>query len=102
MPRECIPQHELVWLYAKPQQSAPYNRCRRFGKPVWTFLRFAGAPRINVGEEIIGIHADLLASPKQDPLRSHGDSAEVTTAITNGFANNHELGFAKAFLQLST
>src|SRR5206468_7165418 len=101
MPRKCIPQHELVWLWAKVQERAPYDCCRRFGKSVRTFLRFAGTPRLEVGEEIVGFQPDFLAPPEQQPLRSHGDSAEMTTAITNRLADHCELYLAKPFLQIS-
>src|SRR5438128_8588720 len=101
MPRECIPQDELLWLYAKPQERAPYNRCRRFGKPVWTFLRFAGASRVNVGEEIVGFQTDFLASSEQQPLRSHGDSAKVTAAITNRLADHRDFCLSEPLLKIS-
>src|SRR5213596_2139146 len=100
MPRECIPQHELVWLYAKPQQSAPDNCCRRFGKPVWTFLRFAGAPRIDA-EEIVRFKLELFVSSEQQPLRGHWDSAEVTAAITNCFSDHCEFYLAEPLMKIS-
>src|SRR5437667_12239302 len=102
MPRECIPQDELLWLYAKPQERAPYNRCRRLGKPVWTFLRFARAPRIDAGKEGVGFHLDFLASPEQQPLRSHGDSAEVAAAIAERFADDCKSRVAKSLAEIST
>src|SRR5438094_2988232 len=101
MPRECIPQDELVWLKAKPQERAPQNRCCRFGKPVRTFLRFARAPRIEAGEHIAGFQPDCFASPEQQPLRSHGDSAEVTAAITNRFSDDCKRCCSETFLQIS-
>ena len=54
MPRERIPQDEFVWLHAKLQQCAPHNRRGRFGKPVRTFLRSAGAARPDAGNNCSG------------------------------------------------
>src|SRR5260370_32163839 len=101
MPRECIPQDELVWFQAATQQRAPYNCCRRFGKTVRTFLGFAGAPRLDAGEEIVGFQTDLLASSEQQSLRGHGDSAEVTTAITHRLADHCDVCLPNPFLQIS-
>src|SRR5438034_4511728 len=101
MPWERVPQHELVWLQAKPQKRSPNNCCRRFGKPVRTFLRFAGAPRLNVGQEIVGFHPDLIASSEQNSLRSHRYAAEVTAAVPKRFANYHELRLAEPFAKVS-
>src|SRR5437016_11159079 len=100
MPRERIPQHELVWLEAKLQKRNPYNGCCRFGKTVRTFFRFARAPRLNAGEEIVGVHRDLITSSEQNSLRSHWDSAEVTASITDRFADQCELCFCKTSLQI--
>src|SRR6266516_2879317 len=82
------------------RERTPHNRCSRLGKPVRTFLRFARAPRINVGEKIVGFQPDCFASPEQQPLRSHGDSAEVTAAITNRFADHCELCRTKPLSQI--
>src|SRR5438034_11818583 len=100
MPRECIPQHELLRLYAKPQERAAHNRCRRFGKAVWTLLGPAGAPRINVEEEIVGFQTDFLASPEQQSLRSHGDSAKATATVSERFPNYCKSCGLKSFAKI--
>src|SRR2546421_11191989 len=101
MPWECIPEDELIYLQAKPQERAPYDCCRRFGKSVCTFLRVAGAMRFDVGKEGVGFHLDFLASPEQQSLRSHRDSAKVTTAITDRFSDDCKRCCSETLLQIS-
>ena len=100
MPRECIPQDELVWLEAKPQDRAPYNRCCWFGKLVPTFLGFAGALRLQIVDNTGGLQLNFVASSEQQSLRSHRNSAKVTTAITNRLADDCDVCLANPFLQI--
>ena len=95
MPRECVPQDELIWLEPEPQKRAPYNSCCRFGKAIWTFLRFARALRL------IERRYNVWLSAEQQSLRSHRDSAEVTSAITNRFADQCQFFFSEPLLQIS-
>src|SRR5438552_4847304 len=101
MPRECIPQDEFVWLETKPHEYAPYNCCRRFGKPVRTFLRFAGATRLDVGKNLIRLDPVTLLFSKQNSFGGHRYAAEVTAAVPKGFANYHELRLAEPFAKVS-
>ena len=44
---------------------------------------------------------NLWMSAEQQSLRSHRDSAEVTSAITNRFADQYQFFFSEPFLQIS-
>src|SRR5262249_26473571 len=79
----------------EPQQCAPYNRRRRFGKAIWRFLRFARALRLVERRYKVWLFSE------QQSLRSHGDSAEVTTAITNRFPDQYQFFFSQPLLQIS-
>src|SRR6266480_4788270 len=102
MPRKCIPQDEFVWFQAALQQCAPYNCRRRFRKAIRAYLRFTRAARIEVGEEIVGFDLNFFAAAKQQPLRSHGDSAKMTATITDCLANDCELCRTNPCFEIST
>src|SRR5882724_9880236 len=94
MPGKRIPQYEFVRQHANLWQRAPDNRRRRFRKTIRTNTRFARAawldPRYNMS---------LFA--EQHAFRSHRDSAEMTAAVTESFANDYELRASQAFLHVS-
>src|SRR5215216_2653291 len=104
MPRKRIPQDEVVRQYPNFQQRAPDNRRRRFRKTLRTDTRFARAAWLDGCQNLerrspTAVVRDLAGSAlrqrrynvclfaEQHALRSHRDSAEMTTAITERFAD---------------
>jgi hypothetical protein len=101
MPRKRIPQDELVWLQAKPQERDPYNGCCRFGKTVATFSWFARTARLDAGKDLLQLDPLIFLFSEQNSFGSHRDSAEMTAAIAERFADQCEFCLAKTFSQIS-
>ena len=102
MPREPIPQDELVWLQAKPQQRAPDNRRRGFRKTIRTFLRFACAARRDARKDLLRLNSGVLLLAEQDAFGCHGDSAEMTAAVSERFANHYESRLTKPLSKINS
>src|SRR5436189_6385799 len=100
MPRECIPQDELVRQHAKLQQCAPYNRRCRLGKTVRALCSFARAARFDAGKDVFRLDAVIFLFAEQDALGSHGNSGEMTTAVPKTFTDNRECCVAKPSLEI--
>src|SRR5437867_1912494 len=81
MPRECIPQNELLCREPKLHQSFPDDCRSELGKPRPIFLRFARSLWSDVGKEIARLDPGDLLSPEQNSLRGHGNPAEMTAAV---------------------
>ena len=94
MPWKRIPQNELVRQQADLQQRAPDNRRCRFRKTIRTNTRLARATWLDARYNV-----SLFA--EQHALRSHRDSAEMTAAVTESFANDYEFRASQAFLHIS-
>src|SRR6266487_779729 len=100
MPWERIPQDELLRRESKSRQCAPDNRRRRLGKTIWTFLRFARPTRFDSRKEILRFDPRVRLSPEQNALGSHGDSAEMTAAISKRFADHCESGLFESLAKI--
>ena len=101
MPRERIPQDELLRLYFESEQCAPDDSCCRLRKSFRTIPRFTGAARLDTGKNVFGFNAVISLSPEQDSLGGHGDAAEMSAAITERFTNRDELYLAEPFSKIS-
>src|SRR6266550_4687551 len=101
MPRERIPQNELLRRQGKLQQRAPDNCRRGFGKTIAAFLRFTRAPRSDARKNFVRIDSGVFLFSEQDALGGHGNSAEMTAAVPKRFANYHESRFAEPFSKIS-
>src|SRR6266699_2075866 len=88
MPRERIPEDELLRRQPKLQQRAPDNSCRRLRKTIPAFLRVACAPRSDSQNNAFRRNASF--SSKQKPFGCHRDSAEMTTAVTKRFPDDRK------------
>src|SRR6266704_4738633 len=88
MPRERIPEDELLRRQPKLQQRAPDNSCRRLRNTIPAFLRVACAPRSDSQNNAFRRNASF--SSKQKPFGCHRDSGEMTTAVTKRFPDDRK------------
>jgi len=102
MPGERIPEHELLRLQAEPEQSAPDNSSCRLGKAIRTFFRFARAPRLDTRKNVFQLDPTTLLFSEQDSLGGHGNSAEMSAAITERLTNHNEFNLADASVKIGT
>src|SRR5438876_7655384 len=97
MPGERIPEHELLRLQAEPEQRAPDDSSCRLGKAIRTFFRFARAPRLDTRKNVFQLNPATFLFSEQDSLGGHGNSAEMTAAITERLTDYCELCVAHPF-----
>src|SRR5581483_1937190 len=101
MPRERIPEHELLRLYAKPEQRTPdHSRCR-LRKTMRALLTLACSFWLNAGKHVFRLDPSIFLFSQQDSLGGHGDSAEMAAAITERFADYHQFRFVEPFAKIS-
>src|SRR6266568_756383 len=100
MPRERIPQDELLWRDSEPQQGAPDNGGCGLGKTISTFLRFARPTRFDSRKEILSFDPGVRLSPEQNALGSHRDSAEMSAAVSKRFADHCESGLFESLAKI--
>ena len=65
MPRERIPQDELLRLYFESEQCAPDDSCCRLRKSFRTIPRFTGAARLDAGKDVFGFDAVISLFPSR-------------------------------------
>src|ERR671930_1896308 len=102
MPGEGVPQHELLRLQAKFEQRAPYDSRCRLGKTIWTLFLFARSPWLDAGKNIFRFNTVISLFSEQDSLGSHRDTAEMSAAITERFADHRKFYFAESFSKISS
>src|SRR6266700_279889 len=92
MPRERIPQDELLRRESQSQQRAPDNGGCGLGETISTLLTFACPTRFDSRKEILRFDPAVRLSPEENALGSDGDSGEMTAAVPKRFADHCESG----------
>src|SRR3954454_13378924 len=101
MPGERVPEYELLRLQAEPQQRAPDDSSCRLGKAIRTLFGFARAPRLDTRKNVFQLNPTTFLFSEQDSLGSHGDSAEMSAAITERLTDHHKFYLAEPFSEIS-